>query len=135
MKWGARDNAAVVIRALRAAHPEMDELCLLEGQLAARGGRFRDAIRILREIESSPTHWSQAKALMASCQVLVGDGDWEHNVNDIVESPNASPDALASAQRLKNRQPVVKGDNQATATTAPAPSEFPKWNDFQYIRV
>ncbi|HET9643259.1 MAG TPA: HrpB1 family type III secretion system apparatus protein [Burkholderiaceae bacterium] len=137
MKWGVREDAAVVISGLRAARPDMVELQLLEGQLAARSGRFRDAIRLLREIESSPTHWSQAKALMASCQVLVGDPEWERHVNEILASPNASADAIASARRLKNRQPSVKGNDQPAVAAASAESEVSQWTNFHpgYIRA
>jgi len=101
-KHGLLEEAARVLPGIRASRPDMVELNMFEAHFAVMKGRYSDAIRLLREVESSPTHWSHAKAMMAGCQFLIGDNDWERSVNDIVTHPDAAAEALAKAIGIKS---------------------------------
>lgn len=95
------DDAATLLAGVRVLRPRLVELDLLEGQIALKRLQYRDAIQVLRNVENSPTQWSMAKALMAWCQYMARDPDWEINVNDILLRSDAQPDAVAIAKRLR----------------------------------
>jgi type III secretion protein HrpB1 len=95
------DDAAALLGGVRVLRPRLVELDLLEGQIALKRLQYRDAIQVLRNVENSPTQWSMAKALMAWCQYMARDPDWEINVNDILLRSDAQPDAVAIAKRLR----------------------------------
>jgi type III secretion protein HrpB1 len=122
------DDAAAVVAALRALQPEAAESCLLEARLLAKRGEYLEAIRLLKDLESSPTHWSQAKAWIASCQYLAGDAEWELSVGEVLRRDDAAPDARRFAQCLHDAD-LLLADPTApasdAASTAPAVSVPP----------
>lgn len=121
------DDGAAVIAGIRALRPETPEVTLLEGKLAAKRGDYREAIQLLRDLESSPTHWSQAKACIASCQYLASDADWEISVNELLLREDASVQARRFAQCLKDAElPAAylrQDEPEAATTTSLSPSD------------
>jgi type III secretion protein HrpB1 len=105
------DDAAALLNGVRVLRPRLVELDLLEGQIALKRLQYRDAIQVLRNVENSPTQWSMAKALMAWCQYMARDPDWEINVNDILLRSDAQPDAVAIAKRLRKGHKTKDLDN------------------------
>jgi len=120
------DDGAAVIAGIRALRPDMPEVCLLEAKLAAKRGDYREAIRLLRDLEASPTHWSQAKAWIASCQYLAGDAEWELSVNEVLLRDDAGDEARRFVQCLRDAELPVAGaereEGGAATMTAPSPA-------------
>ncbi|KQV99307.1 hypothetical protein ASC87_21210 [Rhizobacter sp. Root1221] len=120
------DDGAAVIAGIRALKPEMHDLTLLEGRLAAKRGDYREAIQLLGDLESSPTHWSLAKAWIASCQYLAGDADWEIKVNEVLLRDDACAKGRRFAQCLRDAELPGTGldqfESEATATSTISPS-------------
>jgi type III secretion protein HrpB1 len=104
------DDAAALLSGVRVLRPRLVELDLLEGQIALKRAQYRDAIQVLRNVEDSPTQWSMAKALMAWCQYMARDPDWEINVNELLERDDADPGAVAIAKRLRKGHKTKDSD-------------------------
>jgi type III secretion protein HrpB1 len=111
-KKGLLEEAAMLLPGIRASRPDMVELNMVEAHLAVMQGRYTDAIRLLRDVESSPTHWSHAKAMMAGCQFLIGDSEWERSVNDVLTNPDAAAEAQATANGIKSGEISPSPDNE-----------------------
>jgi len=111
-KKGLLEEAAMLLPGIRAARPYMVELNMFEAHIAVMQGRYTDAIQLLRDVESSPTHWSHAKAMMAGCQFLIGDSEWERSVNDILTNPDAAVQAQATANGIKSGEISPSPDNE-----------------------
>ena len=136
------DDAAALLAGVRVLRPRLVELDLLEGQIALKRQQYRDAIQLLRNVEDSPTQWSMAKALMAWCQYMARDPDWEINVNDILMRSDAQPDAVAIAKRLRkgHQSKDLDGggddDSAADEAVAPMPAFSPDFSfAFMHLRA
>lgn len=136
------DDAATLLAGVRVLRPRLVELDLLEGQIALKRLQYRDAIQVLRNVENSPTQWSMAKALMAWCQYMARDPDWEINVNDILLRSDAQPDAVAIANRLRkgHQSKDLDGggddDSAADDAVAPMPAFSPDFSfAFMHLRA
>ena len=101
------DDAAAVIGGARVLRPRMVELALHEGRLSAVRGEYLEAIQLLREAEESPDCWRDAKALIASCKVVLEDGQWEGTVEELLADDDASSAAVRFARRLRDAEPVL----------------------------
>ena len=131
------DDAATLLAGVRVLRPRLVELDLLEGQIALKRLQYRDAIQVLRNVENSPTQWSMAKALMAWCQYMARDPDWEINVNSLLQSEDALPDAVAIAQRLrkghKSKDTANGTDNDTDTGDTDVAHAMPAFSsDFSY---
>ena len=136
------DDAATLLAGVRVLRPRLVELDLLEGQIALKRQQYRDAIQLLRNVEDSPTQWSMAKALMAWCQYMARDPDWEINVNDILLRSDAQPEAVSIAKRLRkgHQSKDLDGggddDSAADDAVAPMPAFSPDFSfAFMHLRA
>lgn len=129
------EDAASVLEAIRALRPDELELGLLQAEIAAKSGEYIEAIRMLGEVESSPTHWSQAKALKASCQYLSEDPAWEITCNEVLWRDDASAEAIAFVKRLQDAEISLPHDeNEAPAAAMLIPAMTIHFNS-GYIRA
>jgi type III secretion protein HrpB1 len=126
------EDAAAVICGARALRPKMVELGLQEGRLAALHGEYLEAIQLLREAESSPTHWSNAKALIASCQIMVEDGQWEGTVDEVLSRADASSAAHRLAQCLRDGEPLWHSDVEEPSVPPTGLVQPPPSIDYSY---
>jgi type III secretion protein HrpB1 len=134
------DDAATLLAGVRVLRPRLVELDLLEGQIALKRLQYRDAIQVLRNVENSPTQWSMAKALMAWCQYMARDPDWEINVNDILLRSDAQPDAVAIAKRLRKGHKtkddgIATDDDNGHDDNSPAMPAFSPDLSFAYMHL
>lgn len=101
----------------------MVELDLVEGEIALQRGDYHEAIRLLKSVESSPTHWSYAKALRAASLFCLRDPEWQTNVNEVLESQNSREDAVMLARMLVEDDPTEflnATESAASSEGAPA---------------
>ena len=116
------DDAATVVAGIQALQPDAPESCLLQARLMAKRGDYREAIRLLRALEASPTHWSQAKAWIASCQYLDGDAGWEISVGEVLQRDDATPDARRFAQCLQDADLLLSDSTEPVRDAASSPA-------------
>lgn len=95
------DDAAGVLAGVHVLRPRLLELDLLDAQVAMSRGQFHEAIHLLRNVESSPTQWSMAKAFLARCQHRLGDPEWRLSVGHVLQSGVALPEAIELAAALE----------------------------------
>jgi type III secretion protein HrpB1 len=119
------DDAATVVAGIQALQPDAPQSCLLQARLMAKRGDYREAIRLLRELEASPTHWSQAKAWIASCQYLDGDAGWEISVGEVLQRDDAEPDARRFAQCLQDADLLISDSTEPVSDAAAAAPAAP----------
>lgn len=110
------DDAAAVLAGVRVLRPRLLELDILEGWIMIKRGQYHECIHLMRNLENSPTQWSLAKAMMASCQHHLKDPEWEINANDVLQG-EASEEALEMIASLKKTGPAAAG----TAADGPPP--------------
>jgi len=117
------DDAAAVLAGVRVLRPRLIELDILEGWIMIKRGQYHECIHLMRNLESSPTQWSLARAMMASCQHHLKDSEWEINANEVLNGDDPSEEALEMIASLKKKKaPSGDGSAQAdTAEEAPAP--------------
>jgi type III secretion protein HrpB1 len=99
---GLLDDAAAVLAGVRVLRPRLLELDILEGWILIKREQYRECVQLMRNLESSPTQWSLAKAMMASCQQFLNDSEWEISVNDVLQG-DASADAIEMVEDVKKR--------------------------------
>jgi type III secretion protein HrpB1 len=131
---GSPDDAAAVLAGVRVLRPKLVELDIMEGWVLIKNGRFHESVQVLRNLESSPTHWSMAKAMMAMCQQYLQDPEWQISANEVLDG-NSSPDAVAMVKELKARHEKKRApgfpEEAATAEASPSlPMSFQ--SEFQY---
>ena len=114
------DDAAAVLAGVRVLRPRLLELDILEGWILIKRGQYKDCIHLMRNLESSPTQWSLAKAMMASCQHHLKDAGWEVSANDVLNGEDPSEEALEMIDSLKNKKKAPTGGGPAAADDAPA---------------
>jgi type III secretion protein HrpB1 len=102
------DDAAAVLAGVRVLRPRLLELDILEGWIMIKRGQYHECIHLMRNLENSPTQWSLAKAMMASCQHHLKDPEWEINANDVLQG-EASEEALEMIASLKKTGPAGAG--------------------------
>ncbi|MDA8457361.1 HrpB1 family type III secretion system apparatus protein [Acidovorax sp. GBBC 3334] len=107
------DDAADILQGARILRPRMVELDLVEGWICIQRGEVHECLRLMRNVENSPTHWGMAKALMAQCQFFLKDPTWEASADEVLAGCK-DPTALYLIQRLTARRP---------GSTAPAAEE------------
>jgi len=117
------DDAAAVLAGVRVLRPRLLELDILEGWIMIKRGQYRECIHLMRSLESSPTQWSLAKAMMASCQHHLKDSEWEVNANEVLNGDDPSEEALEMIASLKEtKAPSGNGPAEADPTVdGPAP--------------
>ncbi|BFO53759.1 MULTISPECIES: HrpB1 family type III secretion system apparatus protein [Comamonadaceae] len=93
------DDAAEILQGARILRPRMVELDLLEGWICIQRGQVDECIRLMRNVEGSPTHWGMAKALMARCQRFMKDPAWRANADEVLAGCT-DPTALYLVQQL-----------------------------------
>ncbi|WCM93630.1 HrpB1 family type III secretion system apparatus protein [Acidovorax sp. NCPPB 2350] len=119
------DDAVEILQGARVLRPRMVELDLLEGWICIQRGELHECIRLMRNVEDSPTHWGMAKAMMARCQQFLKDPAWEANANDVL-SGCKDPTALYLAQQLGSKHHGgLPAYEEAPATPAPEPTSQP----------
>jgi type III secretion protein HrpB1 len=106
------DEAAAVLAGVRVLRPRLLELDILEGWILIKRGEYQECIHLMRNLESSPTQWSLAKAMMASCQHHLKDPEWEVNANDVLNGDDPSDEALEMIDSLKKKS-APTGDGPA----------------------
>lgn len=111
------DDAAAVLAGVRVLRPRLLELDILEGWIMIKRGEYRECIHLMRNLESSPTQWSLARAMMASCQHHLKDPEWEINANEVLQG-DASEEALEMIASLKNKGKAPGGNTGAEMATA-----------------
>jgi len=132
---GLHDDAAAVLAGVRVLRPKLAELDILEGWVMIKSGRLHDGIQVLRNLESSPTHWSMAKAMMAMCQQYLRDPDWLISANEVLDG-NSTPDAVAMVKDLqakhdkKKSAPGFAEEDAAQEASPSLPMTFQ--SEFQY---
>lgn len=116
------DDAAAVLAGVRVLRPRLLELDILEGWILIKRGEYKECIHLMRNLESSPTQWSLAKAMMASCQHHLKDPEWEVNANDVLSGEDPSEEALEMIDSLKRKKAPTGGnpaDPEADGVGAP----------------
>ena len=106
------DEAAAVLAGVRVLRPRLLELDILEGWILIKRGEYKDCIHLMRNLENSPTQWSLAKAMLASCQHHLKDPEWEVNANEVLNGDDPSEEALEMIDSLK-RKKAPTGDGPA----------------------
>jgi type III secretion protein HrpB1 len=117
------DDAAAVLAGVRVLRPRLLELDILEGWILIKRGQYKECIHLMRNLESSPTQWSLAKAMMASCQHHLKDAGWEVSANDVLNGEDPSEEALEMIDSLKNKKKAPTGGGPAGADDGPADEE------------
>jgi type III secretion protein HrpB1 len=126
------DDAAALLAGVRVLRPRLLELDILEGWIMIKREQYRECAHLMRNLESSPTQWSLAKAMLASCQQFLKDPEWESSANAVLEG-DATPDAIEMVTRLKNKgkapaeaEPAfADGADDADGATPFAPQAVP----------
>ncbi|AVS73020.1 HrpB1 family type III secretion system apparatus protein [Paracidovorax cattleyae] len=119
------DDAAEILQGARILRPRMVELDLLEGWICIQRGQVDECIRLMRNVEGSPTHWGMAKALMARCQRFLRDPAWRGNADEVLAGCKDST-ALYLVKQLFAEQAGEAGGDAAGQDTAPRePGETP----------
>ena len=90
------DDAAEILQGARILRPRMVELDLLEGWICIQRGQVEECVRLMRNVEGSPTHWGMAKALMAR---FMRDPAWRANADEVLAGCT-DPTALYLVQQL-----------------------------------
>jgi type III secretion protein HrpB1 len=114
------DDAAAVLAGVRVLRPRLLELDILEGWILIKRGEYKECIHLMRNLESSPTQWSLAKAMMASCQHHLKDAGWEVSANDVLNGDDPSEEALEMIDSLKNKKTAPTAGGAAATNDAPA---------------
>ena len=117
------DDAASVLAGVRVLRPRLLELDILEGWILIKRGEYKECIHLMRNLENSPTQWSLAKAMMASCQHHLKDSEWEVNANDVLNGDDPSEEALEMIDSLKKKKAPSAG-GPAEAETAEQSTPF-----------
>jgi len=116
------DDAAAVLAGVRVLRPRLLELDILEGWILIKRGQYKECIHLMRNLENSPTQWSLAKAMMASCQHHLKDPEWEVNANDVLNGEDPSEEALEMIDSLKKKKaPAGEGPSDAEAAAESTP--------------
>ncbi|MFD2301067.1 HrpB1 family type III secretion system apparatus protein [Paracidovorax citrulli] len=119
------DDAAEILQGARILRPRMVELDLLEGWICIQRGQVDECIRLMRNVEASPTHWGMAKALMARCQRFLKDPAWRANADEVLAGCK-DPTALYLVQQLVDQQSIEAGTDAAgQGDRPPAPGDAP----------
>lgn len=130
---GFHEDAAGVLAGVRVLRPKLAELDLLEGWVNIKSGLFREGIQVLRNLESSPTQWSMAKAMMATCQHFLKDPEWQISANEVLEG-NSMPDAVAMVKELqvKDKKKAAPGfaEDEAAESSASQPMTFQSASEY-----
>ncbi|MGM9488010.1 HrpB1 family type III secretion system apparatus protein [Ideonella sp. YS5] len=111
------DDAASILAGVRVLRPRLLELDILEGWILIKRGEYKECIHLMRNLENSPTQWSLAKAMMASCQHHLKDSEWEVSANDVLNGDDPSDEALEMIDSLKKKK-APTGDTPAEVETA-----------------
>ena len=106
------DEAAAVLAGVRVLRPRLLELDILEGWILIKRGEYRECIHLMRNLENSPTQWSLAKAMMASCQHHLKDPEWEVSANDVLNGDDPSEEALEMIDSIRKKK-APTGDGPA----------------------
>ena len=130
---GLHEDAAGVLAGVRVLRPKLAELDLLEGWVKIKSGQFREAIQVLRNLEFSPTQWSMAKAMMATCQHFLRDPEWQISANEVLEG-NSMPDAISMVKELqvKDKKKAATGFAEEEASESSVSQPIPFQPDSQY---
>jgi type III secretion protein HrpB1 len=127
------DDAAAILAGVRVLRPRLLELDILEGWIMIKRGEYRECIHLMRNLESSPTQWSLAKAMLASCQHHLKDPEWEVHANDVLNGQDPSEEALEMIASLKEKKaPSAPGgasaeepvESQQTFASQPMPFDM-----------
>jgi type III secretion protein HrpB1 len=113
------DDAAAVLAGVRVLRPRLLELDILEGWILIKRGEYKECIHLMRNLENSPTQWSLAKAMMASCQHHLKDSGWEVSANDVLNGEDPSEEALEMIDSLKNKKKAPTADGPAAPDDVP----------------
>lgn len=127
------EDAALILAGIRVLRPNLVELDVLEGWIAIKSGRFEDAVRTLRSLESSPTQWSMGKAMTALCQRRLQDPAWRNSANE-VRSGNCTPEALALVDQLQQQARSEDAGAHANASS-PLPVPMVDFGCLMYMRA
>ena len=101
------DDAEAILGCLRAMRPRIVELDSFEAWILMKRGNFKDASRLLANVESSPHGGLQARALLAYCFFATGDGRWNNTANQIIDNGN-DPDAAHLMKLLMDPEGAMK---------------------------
>jgi type III secretion protein HrpB1 len=127
---GRLDDAELVLVALRALRPRLQELDVFEAWIAMRRSYWRDAVRILRALEASGSIFTLAKALLAFCQFAMGDANWRGTADEVVDAGD-SAEATDLMRLLIDPEGAVSGKAQEPVaapqrTASRPPVEMPQ---------
>lgn len=116
------DDAEAILNCLRAMRPRIAELDTFEAWILMKRGFFKDAARLLANIQDSPNGGLQAKALLTYCLFVTNDPGWNDSAAQIIDS--GDPDATHLMYLLTKPEEMMKQYEEAenNAATAKDPS-------------
>ena len=111
------DDAQALLAAVRVLRPRLPQLDGLEASIAAQGGRWRDAIRLLDDLERDAPDWEVGRSMRAYCLWAAGDDRWQAAAEELLAT---SRDADTAS--FMNRLLAVAGSPAADASAAAGPA-------------
>jgi type III secretion protein HrpB1 len=111
------DDAETLLVCVRSLRPRMAELDTFEAWIAMKRGFWKDAIRLLHNVDASTSNWSLGKALLAFCQYATGDAGWSISAHDVLQN-GQNPEAINLVKLLLDPKEAMSPANPEPASTS-----------------
>jgi type III secretion protein HrpB1 len=113
------EDAETLLACVRLLRPKVAELDFFEAWIAMKRGFWADAMRTLRNLDTTAPEWSTAKAFLAYCQFATGDAGWRDTAQDVLQT-STNAEALDMVRTLLNPE-----DADAPAAEVEMPATMP----------
>ena len=115
------DDAEAVLAGIRLLRPRLAELDTFEAWIAMKRGAWKEAMRLLRNLDASTGNFMLGKALLAFCQYATGDAAWSQSANEVLHSCD-NGEALGLVKLMLSPDEAMADTAEPASTAAHAAS-------------